>query len=98
MTGTKADEGKIRMELLPMRELREVAKVLTYGAKKYSADNWKSVADAKERYAGALLRHFTEYREGNAFDSEALGTGVRHIAQVVCNALFLLYMELEGEK
>ena len=80
-----------------MRELREVARVLTYGAKKYAPDNWKKVPNAKERYAGALLRHFTEYREGVVFDNE-FDPPVRHIAQVACNALFLLWQELEDEK
>jgi hypothetical protein len=93
--GVKYDGDKIQMELLPFRELREVARVLTYGAKKYAPDNWKKVSNAKERYTGALLRHFTEYREGNAFDHETCPDPLRHIAQVACNALFLLYFELQ---
>ena len=95
--GVKYDSNKVQMELLPMRELREVARVLTYGAKKYDKDNWKKVPNAKERYAGALLRHFTEYREGRAFDHETCPDPSRHIAQVACNALFLLYFELQDE-
>jgi hypothetical protein len=95
--GLKYDYNKIQMELLPLRELREVARVLTYGAKKYAPDNWKKVPNAKERYAGALLRHFTEYREGNIFDRETCPNPIRHIAQVACNALFLLWQELEDE-
>jgi hypothetical protein len=93
--GVKYDGNKIQMELLPLRELREVARVLTYGAKKYAPDNWKKVSNAKERYTGALLRHLTEYREGNAFDYETCSDPLRHIAQVACNALFLLYFELQ---
>jgi hypothetical protein len=95
--GVKLDNNKIQMELLPLRELREVARVLTYGAKKYAPDNWKKVPNAKERYMGALLRHFTEYREGNVFDHETCPDPLRHIAQVACNALFLLYFELQDE-
>lgn len=95
--GVKFDTNKIQMELLPLRELREVARVLTYGAKKYAPDNWKKVPNAKERYAGALLRHLTEYREGNTFDHETCPDPLRHIAQVACNALFLLYFELQDE-
>jgi hypothetical protein len=95
--GVKFDNNKIQMELLPLRELREVARVLTYGAKKYAPDNWKKVPNAKERYTGALLRHLTEYREGNTFDHETCPDPLRHIAQVACNALFLLYFELQDE-
>lgn len=93
--GVKYDDNKIQMELLPLRELREIARVLTYGAKKYAPDNWKKVSNAKERYTGALLRHLTEYREGNSFDHETCPDPLRHIAQVACNALFLLYFELQ---
>ena len=95
--GVKYDSDKIQMELLPLRELREVAKVLTYGAKKYAPENWKKVPNMKERYTGALLRHLTEYREGNKFDPEAGSWKLRHIAQVACNALFLLWEELEDD-
>ena len=95
--GVKYDSNKIQMELLPLRELREVAKVLTYGAKKYAPENWKKVSNMEDRYVGALLRHLTEYREGNKFDSETGLENLRHIAQVVCNALFLLWKELEDE-
>ena len=96
--GIKYDKDKIKMELLPLRELREVAKVLTYGARKYEPDNWKRVPDAKERYTGALLRHLTDWRSGEVYDAEAPDAGLRHIAQVACNALFLLWAEIEGEK
>jgi hypothetical protein len=95
--GVKYDQNKIQMELLPLRELREVARVLTYGAKKYAPDNWKKVSNAKERYTGALLRHLTEYREGRPFDHETYPDPLRHIAQVACNSLFLLYFELQDE-
>ena len=98
LPGIKYDDGKVKMELLPLRELREVARVLTYGAKKYAPENWKKVPDLKERYTGALLRHLTEYREGNIFDAETGQASLRHIAQVACNALFLLWAELEDEK
>jgi len=94
-TGVKYDNDKIKMELLPLRELREVARVLTYGAKKYAPDNWKKVPDLKERYTGALLRHLTEYREGKSFDPETGADQLLHIAQVACNALFLLWAEME---
>jgi len=97
--GIKDDKEKIKMELLPLRELREIAKVLTYGAKKYAPDNWKKVPDAKERYVGAMLRHLADWRDGEVFDSEAPDAELRHIAQVACNALFLLWAELEeGEE
>jgi hypothetical protein len=96
--GRKADDGKIRMELLPMDALVEVARVLTHGAKKYAPNNWQEVPEAKERYTGALLRHLAAWRCGERIDGESGDDRLRHIAQVACNALFLLWGELQAEK
>ena len=91
--GRKSDEEKPRMELLPMPELVEVAKALTYGAKKYAPDNWKAVPNAAQRYKGALLRHLAAMEE-EAFDHECADACILHAAQVACNALFLLHFEM----
>lgn len=96
--GAKDDAEKPRMELLPFDTLVEVARVLTYGAKKYAPNNWKKVPDAKERYTGALLRHLAAWRRGEMFDEEAQGESIRHIAQVACNALFLVWFELNNKE
>ena len=57
--GVKLDQGKVRMELLPLNTMEEVAKVLTFGAKKYTDNGWQTVPNGFERYKGALLRHIT---------------------------------------
>lgn len=85
-------DNKVRMELLPWPELEEIARVYTAGAKKYGANRWQHLDDGYERYKGALLRHLTEVEKGNAID---LDTGCLHIAQVACNALFMLHFKLE---
>jgi hypothetical protein len=100
MTGRKDDSQKPRMELLPMDALLEVAKVLTHGAKKYAPDNWKEVPEAKDRYTGALLRHLAAWRSGKKTDTESGDDKLLHIAEAACNALFLVWFELnmpEGE-
>ncbi len=92
--GKKNDriDGKVRMELLPFPELKEVARVLTAGAKKYGANNWQNLDDGYNRYLGAMLRHLTEVQQGNIIDSD---TGCLHIAQVACNALFMLHFKMK---
>ena len=92
--GKKNDriDGKVRMDLLPWPELEEVARVLTAGAKKYGANNWQGLEDGYERYKGAMLRHLTEVEKGIEIDAD---TGCRHIAQVACNALFMLHFKLQ---
>jgi len=94
--GKKYDSKKPQMELLPMNALLEVSKVLTHGAKKYAPGNWKLVENARDRYTGALLRHLALWREGETIDKESGEDRLLHIAQVACNALFLVWFELEG--
>ena len=48
--GRKFDNGKPQYSLLPPLALIEAVKVLTFGAKKYSPDNWKYVDNKKQRY------------------------------------------------
>ncbi len=82
----KFDNGKPRMSLVPASLNLEVAKVLTYGAKKYKADNWRKV-DSLERYLDALERHLAAYKSGEEVDPES---GIKHISHIACNAAFLI--------
>jgi hypothetical protein len=92
-SGAKHDSGKPRMELLPFSVLVEISKVLTHGANKYAPDNWQKVPDAKNRYTGALMRHLAAWKEGENVDPESGEDKLLHIAQVACNALFLVWFE-----
>lgn len=88
----KDDGDKVRADLLPATALFEVAGVLTIGAAKYGANNWRNVDDVT-RYKAAMMRHMLAYLSGEASDAE---TGLSHLAHAVCNAMFL--MELDGDK
>jgi hypothetical protein len=46
--GVKYDAGKPMMRLVPPRALRETAKVLTFGASKYSPENWRQLKNLDE--------------------------------------------------
>ena len=81
----KADGGKLMMELIPTSAIKSLAAVLTYGAKKYSPNSWQRVE--RERYVGALLRHFTAYMNNPTGRDEE--SGLMHIEHVLCNAVFL---------
>jgi hypothetical protein len=86
----KHDSDKNRLELLPWDALWEVGRVLTYGAKKYpQPDNWRKCQDI-QRYAGALTRHFAEWRLGATTDNDS---GLPILAHVATNALFLLALD-----
>jgi hypothetical protein len=88
--GVKHDAEKTRMDLWPPIALERVAEVLTYGARKYIPEGWRSVPDAKARYTAALLRHLTAVMKGEARDPES---GLLHLAHVATNAAFLLELE-----
>lgn len=92
--GIKHDNGKLQMSLLPFESLEEITKVLEYGAKKYSKDNWKFVPEGKTRYEDAMLRHFSAYKRGEEFDEES---GLKHLHHMACNALFLIWFDLKND-
>ncbi len=88
--GVKDDGGKLMWNLLPWKAMEGLVKVLTFGAKKYSPNGWRSVPNAKERYLAALLRHLYALNVGEVTDPES---GLRHIHHVLCNAAFLAELE-----
>jgi len=93
--GRKYDSEKLRWYLLPWDALEEVVRVLTYGAQKYAPNNWKKVEPFYDRYSAALMRHFKADQVGEICDEES---GLHHMAQVACNALFLLWFSLQEER
>jgi hypothetical protein len=91
--GVKYDGDKPRWDLMPMAQAEEIVKVLTFGAKKYpSADNWKRVEGAKDRYFAAALRHLTAWKNGEQKDKE---TGLSHLAHAGCCLLFLQWFDTQ---
>lgn len=87
--GTKHDSDKIRMELLPAYSLEQIAKVLTFGARKYDSWNWTKGFDFS-RLQGATQRHLAAWSKGEDTDPES---GISHLAHAGCCILFLLWME-----
>ena len=89
----KFDTDKIRYDLVPPKAIKQLAEVLTFGAKKYKPNNWRNNTDLS-RYEGALLRHFEAYRMGEILDEE---TGMPHLAHALTNLVFLLELTDEQE-
>ena len=81
----KFDKDKLRYELIPPSALLALAKVLSYGAKKYKPGNWRGVDDP-DRYIGAAMRHCELYRQGEEIDPES---GLPHLAHAMTNLAFL---------
>jgi hypothetical protein len=74
--------------------LLEVAKVGTYGAKKYSRGGWLQVEDGVQRYEDAFWRHLL-VQDTEPIDKES---GLSVESQIAWNALAKLELRLREEK
>lgn len=90
--GVKYDKDKARWDLLPLKAVSSVVDVLTYGAKKYSPNNWMHVDNAHDRYFAAAMRHLVSRRGGELRDPE---TGFPHLAHAACCILFSLHFDVQ---
>jgi len=93
--GRKFDQGKPRYGLLPPLALQEMARVLTHGAEKYDAGNWKHVPDSLERYFDALQRHVWAWKMGEKLDPDS---GIHHLAHALANVAFLYEHDVKYSK
>ena len=86
----KQDAGKLKLSLVPMQIVRDIAEVRMYGIQKYTdPDNWKRVE--KQRYIDALLRHTLLYLEDpDGVDEES---GIPHYKHMACNMAFICALE-----
>ncbi len=82
--GTKYDQEKPDFSLIDAEWLEEVAKVMTFGKKKYDAHNWRK-GIALSRVLSAGLRHLWAVVRGEDNDPE---TGLSHLAHLSCCAMF----------
>lgn len=95
MNGKKFDTDKLRWDLLPVREVEDVVRVLTHGAKKYAPYNWQRVENLEDRYYAAMLRHLSAWRQGEVLDRD---TRLPHLAHAVCNAFFLMWADRKARR
>lgn len=91
--GIKFDGDKPRMDLLDPYAIEQLAKVLTFGAQKYAAHNWRKGL-SKTRLVAAALRHTFAYLRGENTDPE---TGLSHMAHAMCCCMFILGLEHRPE-
>lgn len=87
--GTRADAGKSGVDMIPAEVLVELGNLYTYGAKKYTRDNWRRGMNYSRMYA-SLMRHLLAFWSGEAMDAE----GFHHLDAVIWGAVGLRYFEL----
>jgi len=92
--------GKLRYNLIPPYPMEQIAKLYTYGAKKYSPNNWKKGMPWSECVA-ALKRHLAAFEavEDYDYDQDCAGckvgdcnnhSGLFHMVSVAWNAITLI--------
>lgn len=85
--GQKFDQDKPRMDLIDGYAAEELAKVLTFGAKKYAPHNWRK-GIVLSRLIAASARHLFAIMRGEDIDEE---TGLAHASHLMCCAMFMVW-------
>lgn len=83
------NDNKTDWSLVDWRSLEPMVKVLMYGAKKYTPDNWKKGQDLKS-LSSCLMRHLVAFMDGEDIDPES---GGHHLGHVLCNAMFMIHSQ-----
>ena len=81
------NEGKPRWGLVHFESLVPMIRVLEFGAKKYSPENWKKGLDLRE-ILESMQRHLAALMDGEEIDKES---GISHMGHIQCNAMFYNY-------
>jgi hypothetical protein len=87
--GTKYDDGKDPLWFLDGAVMAGVARVLGFGAKKYSPHNWRKGMKWSRLYSAAM-RHIFKHLDGEKLDPE---TGESHLDHAICCLMFLSHYE-----
>src|SRR5574343_1469028 len=90
--GIKHDQEKLMWSLLDTASIEGLIRVLMFGAKKYSAHNWRKGFDWT-RLTDACQRHIAAILKGEDLDPE---TGELHAYHLLCEAMFLAAHMREG--
>lgn len=89
----KHDAGKPRYDLIAPSLLEEVARVLEFGARKYSDRNWEYPGFRYGRPFASAMRHLWAWWGGEDLDPES---GLPHLAHAASCIMFLIEYEKTG--
>lgn len=81
------NQGKIQWDLVHFPSIEPMVKVLEFGMKKYSKDNWKKGLP-KDQLLESAMRHLVALFNREDNDKES---GINHAAHVMCNMMFYNY-------
>jgi hypothetical protein len=87
MRALRYNSGKLNWGLVHFKSIIPLVRVLMFGAKKYSPDNWKNDMSLKDIEESAF-RHLISIMDGETHDGESKEL---HIGHLMCNAMFWSY-------
>jgi hypothetical protein len=90
--GSKHDQGKADLSLVPLIAIESEARALGFGEKKYGRYNYTNGFEVS-RLTSAALRHLLAYNGGETYDPES---GLHHIGHARANLAMLLHCEQLG--
>ena len=76
----KETAGKLQYDLVEAQWIESLAKVMTYGAVKYTPGTWRN--GKPNNYLAATLRHIQAWRMGEITDPES---GLSHLDHAMVN-------------
>ncbi len=86
ITGAKKETlGKLMMDLIPPEAIREYAKVLTDGSKKYEKRNWEKGLNLVEHHLAAAMRHINAWQLGTDLNVEKFKDSEGKYVEIVNN-------------
>lgn len=85
--GAQQSKLEERYDLLPPEAMRRLAKVLAYGAAKYSDDNWHGIPTRS--HINHLIRHVIEYLAGDKSED--------HLGHVLCRAAMAVWSQEQND-
>lgn len=80
------NHSKTKIGLIPPYAREVLAEVLTFGAEKYTPDNWKNGFQWMD-VVDSLERHINAFKYGEDYDPES---GSLHLGHAMCNLAFLI--------
>lgn len=89
MTGTKHDDKKPRISLIPTDALNEMAMAFNFGANKYGDHNYRKGIKIS-RLLDAAYRHINAFKEGEDFDNENINT--THLGHAMASLAMATFM------
>ena len=93
-TEYKQDQGKPRLDLVPLEIVEAIGIVMTKTLETYTEGSWRRVE--RFRFKAAMMRHLVRYMANPK--SVAKDTKLPHLWHLATNVAFLISMDWEGEE